>query len=308
MVKKIIETFDLRQVFRLKKRKKVIVALDKINIDVHEGEILGILGPNGAGKTTLIKDLCCLQTPTDGYAIVNGYNILKDKKDVKNSISLMLGSWMVYFHVTGRDNLNFFAKIYGIEDYEKKIKELGEEFEFSLWLDEYTDYYSSGMRMKLCLIRSLLIDRPIFYMDEPTTGLDPKATQYIVQKIMSLKDRNKTILLTTHRMNVANAVCDRIVLLKEGNVLKVDKTENLKKLILERLIIDISIEENMSQLIKDLKSNNFVEEITPTDNGFRVYVKDNSYYPQIFEIVKNYKILNFREYEPSLNEVFTTLL
>ncbi len=308
MGKKIIETFDLTKRYRLKKRSKSILALNKINLEVYEGEILGILGPNGAGKTTLLELLCTIKKPTSGYALVNGYNILKQQKKVKDSIGLMLGSWMVYFYVTGRDNLTFFSKIYGIKNYKNKINELAKDFNFYSWLDEYTEYYSTGMRIKLCLMRTLLIDRKILYMDEPTSGLDPKVTRTIIQKILSLKKMNKTILFTTHRMHVANTICDRIALIKNGELFKIDTVKNLKKILIDRLNLEIDIKENKNQLMKDLKSNNFIEKIIPNATGFIIQIRDNSYYQEIFEIVRNYKILKFKEIEPTLDDVFTTLL
>jgi len=308
LVNKIIETFDLTKEYKMKNKTEHIIAINKLNLNVYKGEILGILGPNGAGKTTLLELLCTLITPTSGYALVNGYNILKDQRKIKNCVCLMLGAEMIHYYVTGRDNLTYFSKIYDIKDYKKKIAQLGKEFDFSRWLDEYTESYSTGMRMKLALFRTLLIDRPILYLDEPTAGLDPKTTNYMIQKISLLKKQNKTTILSTHRMHVANSLCDRIALIKDGKIIKVDTTSNLKKLITEHLIIEIDIKENKNHLLKDLNSSNFVEKIINKEDSFIIHLKDNSYYQELFEIVKNYKILKFNEREASLNDVFTTLL
>lgn len=215
---------------------------------------------------------------------------------------------MTYYNVTGMDNLIFFSKIYGVKNYKEKIVQLAKDFGIYEWLNEYTEHYSWGMRLKLNLIRVLLIDRPILYLDEPTAGLDPNATKEIIGKILDLKKGKKTIILTTHRMHVANATCDRIALLKEGNIIKVDTTKNLKKSIMDRLLIEIEVKEKKDQLIKELQSTNFVEKITPNEYGLMAQFKSSSNYPEIFEIVKNYKITKFREIEPSLEEVFTTYL
>lgn len=308
MKDKTIETFNLTKIYKLKKRHESITAIDNVNLEVYNGEILGLLGPNGAGKTTFLKILCTLLTPTSGTATIYSYDIIKEQKKVKKFISLMLGIGMIYYRVTGWDNLEFFSKIYGVKNYKNKIIQLVKEFELYDWLNEYVENYSLGMRMKLAIIRTLLIDRPIVFLDEPTYSLDPKATKEMLQTISSLRNKNKTIILTTHRMHVASSLCDRIVLIKNGKIFKVDTTKNLKKLITDHLTIEIEIKENKNHLLKDLNSNNFIKKIINKEDGFIIYIKDNSYYQELFEIVKNYKILKFNEREVSLNDVFTTLL
>lgn len=306
----VIETFDLTKIYRMKNKNIKTTAVNKANLKVFKGEILGLLGPNGAGKTTFLELLCTLKTPTSGYALVNGEHILKRKREVKNSISLMLGNSMLYYNVTGRDNLRFFSKMYEIKDYRNRIENLIKDFDFSRWIDEYIEFYSTGMKMILSLMRTLIIDRQILFLDEPTVGLDPKVTKFIVKKIKSLRNLNKTIILTTHQMQIANTLSDRIALIKNGVFIEVDTVENIKKLITDRLIIDISVKQNKEQLITDLKGQNFVIEIIENGdkNYFRIHVKNNDYYQQLLNIVKNYKILKFQEIEPSLDDVFTKLL
>ena len=310
MPEKIIETFNLTKVYKLRKRKEFLTALNKINLQIYKGEILGLLGPNGAGKTTLIELLSTLKSPTSGDANVNGCNIYKDKTQVKNSIALMLGAGMIYYGCTAFDNLKFFAKLYGVNNYPKKIKTLAMEFDMADWINQYVEFYSTGMKMKLALMRTLLINRPILYLDEPTHGLDPNATKYMMQQILDLKKRNKTVLMPTHRMHVANEVCDRIALIKKGIIVKIDTKEEIKKMIQDKLLIDIKIEEKKHELMSELKAQNFVEEIIQKneDSMFRIKVSSNSYYKEIFDIVRNYKILKFMEIEPTLEDVFTTIL
>lgn len=305
---KTIETFNLTKIYKLKEKHKSITAVDNVNLDVFNGEILGLLGPNGAGKTTFLKMLCTLLSPTSGTATIYGYDIIKEQKKVKEFISLMLNIGMIYYRITGWDNLDFFSKIYGVKNHKNKIIQLAKEFNLYNWLNEYVENYSLGMRMKLAIIRTLLIDRPIAFLDEPTYSLDPKATNEMLQTILSLKNKNKTVILTTHRMHVANSLCDRIALIKDGKIIKVDTTSNLKKLITEHLKIEIDIKENKNHLLKDLNSSNFVKKIINKEDSFIIHLKDNSYYQELFEILKNYKILKFNEREASLNDVFTTLL
>ena len=126
---KIIETFELTKIYHLKGKNDVVRALDNVNLAVNEGEIFGLLGPNGAGKTTLVQILTCLLQPTSGYATINGYNVLKNPLKIKKRIGLMLGAKMIYHRITGYDNLKFFCKIYGINNYKKRINEISKEFE-----------------------------------------------------------------------------------------------------------------------------------------------------------------------------------
>ncbi|MFX1259631.1 MAG: ABC transporter ATP-binding protein, partial [Promethearchaeota archaeon] len=189
-----IETFDITKVFNLKDHDDII-ALDKININIKEGEIFGLLGPNGAGKTTLVQILTTLLQPTSGFAIIDGINLLKKPLEIKRRIGLMLGAGMIYNRITGYDNLKFFCKIYGISDYRNRIIKMAKEFELEDWLNQYVEKYSVGMKLKLALCRSLLIDPPILFLDEPTLGLDVKTTLFFIDKIKTL---NKTILLTSH--------------------------------------------------------------------------------------------------------------
>ena len=142
-----IQTFDLTKKYKLKKGA-TITALNKVNINVQKGEIFGLLGPNGAGKTTLVSILTTLLQPTSGYAEVLGYNILKEPKKVKNHLGLMLGDEIIYYRINGMDNLKFFARIYGIKDYKKKILNLAKTFGIENWLGELVEKYSRGMKLK----------------------------------------------------------------------------------------------------------------------------------------------------------------
>ena len=195
MDENIIETFDLSKIYHLKGHDKKIVALKDVNIKVKKGEIYGLLGPNGAGKTTLIQILTTLMHPTSGYAIINGFNILKNPLAIKRRIGLMLGEEMIYNRLKGYDNLKFFCKIYNIPNYNERIKSISKEFDLYDWLDQYVEKYSAGMKVKLALCRALLIDPPILFLDEPTLGLDVNTTNYFIEKIKNL---NKTIFLTSH--------------------------------------------------------------------------------------------------------------
>ncbi len=180
---KIIETFDLTKIYKSKGHKNGLVALDNINLSINEGEIFGLLGPNGAGKTTIVAILTTLVQPTSGYALINGHNILKSPKQAKSSVGLMLESDMLYYRITAYDNLKFFCKIYKVPDFKEKIAKMAKEFGLENWLNQYVEKFSSGMKMKLALMRILIIDRKILFLDEPTVGLDVKTISFIIDKL-----------------------------------------------------------------------------------------------------------------------------
>lgn len=301
----IIETIDLSKVYKLKGKKTEINALNKVNLSIKKGEIFGLLGPNGAGKTTLIQILTTITQPTSGYAKVNGYNVAQYPKKVKPMIGLMLGSDMLYYRLTGHDNLKFFCKIYKISNYQEKILKISEEFELSNWLSQYVEYYSSGMKMKLALCRTLLLERQILFLDEPTLGLDVKSTNFITEK---LKNLNKTIFLTSHDMNVVEKLCDHIAFIDKGNILKIGAKSEIKELLKAQIKVTIEIKENREQLKQELENQKFVEMVDINDSGLEVILKLRDNYHELLQLLSDYNILRINEPEISLEELFLKLI
>ena len=301
MAKNIIETFDLTKIYKLKSAKKEIKALDNVNISIKEGEIFGLLGPNGAGKTTMIQILTTLRRPTSGYATINGYNILKNPVKMKDNIALMLGSKMIYYRITAYDNLKFFCRIYEVPNYKKKIKILVEEFGLQDWLNEYVENFSSGMKMKLALCRTLLLNRDILFLDEPTLGLDVKTIDFIVGKIRNL---NKTIFLTSHDMNVVEKLCNRIAFINKGKIIKIGSKEELKKLGQSSINIEVEIIKNKIELEKELKETEYVIDYEKSNNGFRIELKNRNNYKYFLSLLGKYDIQKINEREISLEKLF----
>lgn len=227
MVNNIIETFDLTKKFKLKGNKKELVALNKVNFTIKEGEIFGLLGPDVLGKSTLLQIFTTMLKPTSGYAKIEGINILKKPKCVRKKIGVMLGAKMLYPKLTCYENLKFFCKIYNVPNYKEKIHSILEEFGLAKWLNQYVENFSSGMKMKLAFCRTLLLDRKILLLDEPTLGLDTRTTSLIVEKLKNLK---KTILLTTSNIKLAEELCDRIGFIKKGYILT-DNNQELNNLV-----------------------------------------------------------------------------
>ena len=307
MNNKIIETFDLTKDYKLKGSGK-IRALNKINITINEGEIFGLLGPNGAGKTTLVSILSTLIQPTSGYATIYGLDIRKNvnAKKIKPKIGLMLGDEMVYFRMTGIDNLKFFTRIYRIKNSSKKIKEITTNLGIYNKLGEYVSSYSRGQKLRLALCRVLLTEPEILFLDEPLLGLDPKTTRELIKIILGL---NKTILLTSHQMHVVEKLCGRIAFLNKGNIIKIDSQENFIKLLSEfiRIRFDIYDKNERIYLEKELKSLNYITHISNKKDGFLISISDAKYYPELLTCLGKYPVRKIQEIEPTLEDVFVEL-
>lgn len=305
MVKKIIETFNLIKIFNLKGKNRKITALDNINIEINEGEIFGLLGPNGAGKTTMVQILTTLIQPTSGYAMLDGINVIKKPRAIKDKISVLLGDRMIYRRITGYDNLKFFCKIYDIQNYKEKIFKIAKEFLLDKWLNQYVENYSRGMRVKLALCRALILDKSILFLDEPTTGLDITARLHIIQK---LKNLNKTIFLTSHNMNVVDKLCDRIAFIDKGKILHVGTQQELKKLIESEIKINIRIENNQHQLINELNTQNFIIKTEQLNNNIKIILLEDKYYKDLFLILSKYDVKYIQEQDMSLDDLFVKII
>ncbi|MFX0135245.1 MAG: ATP-binding cassette domain-containing protein [Candidatus Hodarchaeota archaeon] len=302
MVNNIIQTYDLTKIYKLKGQSKEICALNNVNINIEEGEIFGLLGANGAGKTTLVQILSTLLQPTSGYAIIEGYNILKRSMEIKKRIGLMLGSNLIYHRITGYDNLKFFCKIYGIYDYKKKISEITRDFQLEDWLNQYVEKYSLGMKIKLALCRALLIDPKILYLDEPTLGLDVSNRLFVIDKLKELK---KTILLTSHNMYVVEKLCKRIAFINHGKILKIGNKDDLKRLMKSEITVIIDIIDDKKQLKDELSKIDVIKEVTESKNSLIITLKERKAYQQLFSILSKYPgIQKINEKEISLENLF----
>ncbi len=304
---KAIETFDLTKEYKLKTGGK-IKALDNVNISVNEGEIFGLLGPNGAGKTTLVSILSTLIQPTSGHAEISGLDLSSNvnTKKIKKKIGLMLGDEMVYYRMTGMDNLKFYTRIYRIKNSKDRIKEITSKLGIYEKLGEYVSNYSRGQKLRIALARVLLIEADILFLDEPLLGLDPKTTRELIKILLNL---NKTIFLTSHQMHIVKQLCERIAFLNKGKVIKIDTQENYIKLLSEfiRIRFDIYEKEEKKGLEKELNSLNYIKSVSNEKNGFLISISENKYYPDLLKCLGKYPVRKVQEIEPTLDDVFVEL-
>jgi ABC-2 type transport system ATP-binding protein len=215
----------------LTKQFNSFTAVDHVNLSVNNGEIYGFLGPNGAGKTTAIRMLCTLLTPTSGGARVAGYDIIHQANDVRKKIGLVSEKLIMYPRLTAFENLMFFGSLYeiGHEALRKRTDKLLDMVQLTPFKDKPVGGYSSGMRQRLNVIRALLHDPEIIFLDEPTTALDPQSTSFVRGLVKELKEMGHTIILTTHIMEEADELSDRISIIDHGKIIATDTPGGLKK-------------------------------------------------------------------------------
>jgi len=229
---KAIEVENLTK--RFDNRGGAIVALDHISFNVENGEIFGMLGPNGSGKTTLIKTLTTLLKPTSGFARVAGFDVTKHKDSVRAAIGVVFQEPALDWRLTGRENLDFHARMYGMKrkEREERLEKVLKLVELEDKADLLVDKYSGGMKRRLELARGFMHHPRILFLDEPTLGLDTHTRRTIWNYIRELnREEGVTIVLTTHYMEEADYLCDRVGIMDHGKIIALDRPENLKNLI-----------------------------------------------------------------------------
>ncbi|HYB67812.1 MAG TPA: ABC transporter ATP-binding protein [Candidatus Acidoferrales bacterium] len=228
----------------LTKRFGNFTAVDSVDLSVQKGEIYGFLGPNGAGKTTAIRMLCTLISPTSGSASVDGYDIVQGANEVRKRIGLVSEKLIMYPRLTALENLMFFGRLYGIErtTLRKKSEELLEMVKLTPFKDKLVGGFSSGMRQRVNVIRAILHDPDILFMDEPTTALDPQSTRFVRDLVKDLRREGHTIVLTTHIMEEADELSDRVCIIDHGRVMAVDTPQSFKHKYNTESLLDVFLE------------------------------------------------------------------
>lgn len=232
-----VKVENLRRVFKGRGQNGVIIALGGVDLEVKKGEIFGLLGPNGAGKTTLIKILSTILLPTSGKAEVLGMDVTKRTTDIRKRINLVSGGETPgYGSVTVEENLWFFSQLYGLpgDIARERIARLAKELELTEYLSTRMHKLSTGFKQRMNLVRGFINSPDILFLDEPTLGLDVLAAMNMRRVVKSWIDEHpeKTILLTTHYMAEADALCDRIAMINNGRILALDTPEGLRKIVL----------------------------------------------------------------------------
>jgi ABC-2 type transport system ATP-binding protein len=234
------------EVTKLKKQFGDFVAVNEVSFTVHTGEIFGLLGPNGAGKTTLIRMMTTLTPPTSGTAVVGGHNVVTDSDGVRHAIGVIPQALTSDPELTARENVMIHAKLYGLTSAQRQIMipRLLEAVGLTEFADKLVGSFSGGMRRRLEIARGLVHSPKILFLDEPTTGLDPVSRTAVWEMINKLKEAaGLTILLTTHYMDEADKLCDRIAIVDHGQLVALDTPTKLKDSVPEADVVEAEFDQ-----------------------------------------------------------------
>ena len=301
-----VATNDLTRVYKTRGATADVLALDRVSMKVEDGEIHGLLGPNGAGKTTLVKVLSTVLLPTSGTASVLGYDVVRKTDEVRRMIGVVLGGDRgVYWRLTGRENLEYWSALYKVpaRTAKRRVAELLNLVGLSDRADQLVEGYSRGMKQRLHLARGLVGDPRVLFLDEPTTGMDPVASLEFRSLVTDLRSQGKTILLTTHDMAEAEAVCDRVTLIDRGKILAVETPISLGRMIANHERIDFH--GGTDELLVELASVPGVASAKPMPDGrHRVELESESASRQVLAVLVSAGVSTINTSRPSLEEVY----
>jgi ABC-2 type transport system ATP-binding protein len=295
----------------LTKQYRDILAVDHIGLEVFEGEIFGLLGPNGAGKTTTIRMLTGQTKPTSGTAVVADHDIIRESIKAKERVGVVPEVSNIYDEMSAWDNLIFAAQLYSVPkiEREKRAKELLELFGLYERRKDRVVGFSRGMKRRVTIAAALIHKPKMLFLDEPTTGLDVQSSRMIRNLIKELNDSGVTIFLTTHYIEEADQLCQRVAIINQGRIVVVDNPEKLKAAMEERHVIEISFSPSRD-LNDKLRGLSCVNNVSRLGDKFRLYVDDASeVIPSLIDFARknSLKIISINTLKPSLEDAFVRL-
>ncbi len=266
-------------------------AVDQLSLAIKNNEIFGFLGPNGAGKSTTIRMLCTLSQPTSGSAKVAGYDIMKDPAKVREKIGLVAEKMIMYDKLTAAENLRFFGKLYAIpkQKLEDRIDEVLELVNMQEWKHTQISKFSTGMKQRINVIRALLPEPKIIFMDEPTLGLDPQTTSSIRDITREINKSGVTVILTTHAMIEAEALSDRVAIIDNGKIAALDTPQELKNIIAESdaSVFGTKITNLTPELIGKINSLDVVDAVAQQDDyNLKISANGTDALNQIIDVIR----------------------
>jgi len=292
--------------------KKRVKAVDDVSFEVREGEIFGLLGPNGAGKSTLIRILTTLLTPTSGKALVHSFDVTVYPEEIRRIIGVCPQNSTLDLELTAYDNLNFYGKLTNVpeENLHSRIFELLKMTGLSDRAFMPVSTFSGGMKRKLEIVRAFIHQPLILFLDEPTIGLDPESRRDIWKQIKTLNNEETTIILTTHYMDEAEKLCDRIAFMDNGALIILDTPENLKRSLSQGDIIEIGVGSHNEQFTNSFKQITGVDAVDQKPHLIRISTKNGS---QILPLIMNrfedegVQMTSITIRTPSLEDVFISI-
>jgi ABC-2 type transport system ATP-binding protein len=295
----------------LTKRFGEIHAVDGISFEVKEGELFGFLGPNGAGKTTTQRMLTGVLKPDSGAIYVMGFDLLKHPFDAKMMAGVVPEMSNVYIDLTAWDNLMLMGELYGVSKGKRK-KKAAELLEFFALLDrkdQKTKGFSKGMKQRLILSMALIHEPELLFLDEPTSGLDVQSARLIRELIRELNQKGMTVFLTTHNIEEANQMCDRVAIINSGKIAAIDRPENLRNTIQSSQSVEVAFDKQIEDL-GYLKAMEDVNEVRREGDKLKLYTSKPGYIAcQIAEYAnaQGLQVLTLNTLGPSLEDVFVHL-
>ncbi len=314
MAEHAVEVQQLRRVFKGRRKAPDIVALDSVDLAIRAGEVHGLLGPNGAGKTTLCKILSTVLLPTSGFARVAGHDVVRETADVRRIIGIVFGGERgLYTRLTARQNLEFWAAMYGLRGraMRQRVGAMLSQIGLGERADDRVEGFSRGMKQRLHLARGLIGDPRVVLLDEPTTGMDPVAAREFRTLVDKLRGDGRTVLLATHDMAEAEAVCDRVTLIDNGRLLATERPAALSGWISTYSRVDARDvpADRVPQLISELQTIPGVADVQPTQPaGIRVETDDSDAAPQVIRHLLDAGITSVATSTPDLEEVYLQII
>ena len=316
-----IEVSHLRRTFSsqigvIKRSTREVLAVDDVSFEIQEGELFGLLGPNGAGKTTTVKMLTTLLIPTLGSASVKGFDVVAQADEVRKRIGFIFGGERgLYWRLSGIDNLRYFASLYGIdpEISKKRIAYLLDLVGLNGRGDENVGGYSRGMKQRLHVARTLLHEPDVLFLDEPTLGLDPVGAREFRQVIRNLQSENKTILLTTHYMFEADALCDRVAIINHGRIIANDTPQGLKSHVKDLNVVEMETFGMPDVILEKLRALSFVDALSVEEHEQKQMLlvqtaRGAEAVPDIMEAVDGQRVGRVVVREPTLEDAYVRLV
>ena len=316
-----IEVSHLRRTFVshigvIRRTAREIVAVEDVSFEIQEGELFGLLGPNGAGKTTTTKMLTTLLIPTSGTAAVKGFDVVRDADQVRRRIGFIFGGERgLYWRLSGIDNLRYFASLYNVDPdaTKKRIEYLLDMVGLNGRGEEKVQGYSRGMKQRLHVARTLLHNPDILFLDEPTLGLDPVGAREFRQVILNLQSEKKTILLTTHYMFEADALCDRIAVINHGRIIALDTPGGLKSQVRDMNVVEVETFGLPEPILERLRSLPFVDALSVEDHDQKQMllvqtVRGAEAVPDIMSAIEGQRVGRVVVREPTLEDAYVRLV
>lgn len=299
----------LVETHNLTKQYGSLVAVNNLNLRIEAGDIMGFIGPNGAGKTTTIRILATLLEPTSGTATIAGHDVLREPEAVRQIIGYMPDFFGVYDDVKVWEYLEFFASAYRVPRSERKrlIDDVLELTDLSHKRDDYVEALSRGMKQRLCLAKTLLHDPKVLLLDEPASGLDPRARIEIKELLKELRNMGKTILISSHILPELSDICNKIAIIERGELLISGEIDAIMRQLSGSHIIEIQVADEVERAVELLQQMADIREVHTEDGRIRAhYVGVPGEHYKLFWTLAEHrvKVLSFSEQGTDLEEIF----